>query len=330
MNVLDMDAKTALNQFCQRLCQRPVTKSDIVYTVNKIGPQFQAIVKLNCIQGQEFAGELSPNPKEAEKAAAHQALQAHASTIAALPPPVVAKKRKPAAGAAPGVPLIPGAPMAENGPGEMDGENPALTDKVKLNAACMRIAKRALQKGETIYEARQTVGGYQATVRLTCLPQEWAGKVWAGQVCTTKQAAEQSAAGMALAAINADPEMGAAATKPTAPATKGSGKGKGRGKGKGKGFWSMGWSRPPTGPDLPRERVTDDLQAGEVLEWRGSYGWIKPHVDIEHEAATRREGKVYVHQQDLVGTESLESGSIVRFQVYCDPSGLGAEEVTPL
>merc|ERR1719162_2547381 len=81
-----MDSKTALNQFCQRLCQRPVTRADIEYTVNKIGVQFQAIVKLNCIQGQEFAGELASSPKDAEKAAAAQALKAHQMTIATLPP----------------------------------------------------------------------------------------------------------------------------------------------------------------------------------------------------------------------------------------------------
>merc|ERR1719444_113853 len=83
------DPKTSLNQFCQRYCSRPVTKADVMYTTTKFGPsQFQAIVKLNCLEGQEYAGELSPNPKYAEKSAADQALQAFAAVIASLAPPV--------------------------------------------------------------------------------------------------------------------------------------------------------------------------------------------------------------------------------------------------
>ncbi|CAE8624857.1 unnamed protein product [Polarella glacialis] len=230
-----MDAKTRLNQFCQRFCVRPVTKMDIVYSTTKFGNnQYQAIVKLNCMEGQEYAGELSANPKEAEKSAAQQAMQAYSTVLSQLPPLRAGqKKKKPAASGDGAVKK----PIPE-------GENPAMTDKVKLNALCMKIAKRALQKGETLYETRQMgIGkaptGYQTTVRLVCLPGEWANKMFAGQVCQNKQSAEQSAAGIALAAMLLDPELAEAAAK--APEKKKAerpegGKGKGKGWGKGDHF----------------------------------------------------------------------------------------------
>merc|ERR1719343_1979861 len=90
---MGMDTKTELNQFCQRFCQRPVTKNDIIYTTTKFGHQYQSIVKLNCLGGAEYAGNLSSNPKEAEKLAAQQAMLANANTP--IPEKVpAAQKRK--------------------------------------------------------------------------------------------------------------------------------------------------------------------------------------------------------------------------------------------
>mmetsp|Transcript_116811 Transcript_116811/g.325511 ORF Transcript_116811/g.325511 Transcript_116811/m.325511 type:complete len:230 (-) Transcript_116811:18-707(-) len=220
-----------------------------------------------------------------------------------------------------------------------DGKTPAITPKTKLNSLCMRIAKRYLQKGETVYECRKVPGGYQATVKLSALPGEWKDRLWAGQVFTTKQKAEQSAAEIALMQIMEDKELSEEAAKP-----KGAGKGRGKGKhsSKGKGFhgkgwgWNTGWGwtpgwqwqDEPSGPDLPRERVTEVQILGKVLEWRDTYGWIKPFNDIEHPAAQQRNGKVYVHRQDLLGgLTGLALDAEVKFHVYEDPSGLGAEQV---
>lgn len=331
-----MDAKTALNQFCQRLCQRPVTRADIEYTVNKIGVQFQAIVKLNCIQGQEFAGELASSPKEAEKAAAEQALKAHQMTIATLPPPVTARQKKSSRAGEAG-----GAVRAK----PPDEDNPALTAKVKLNSICMRIVKRALQKGETNYETRQAVGGFHTTLKLSCLPDDWAEKAWAGKVCTTKQAAEQSAATYALEAIEADTTlMGVAEKGKALKEGKGKGRGKnpspmGKGFGKGKKGMDLGalqeammpWFKPSqTGPDLEREVVSEQPVRGEVLDWRpgGSFGWLKLDAPFEHKSA-RRDGKVYAHKQDLTcEVDALNTGTKVSFSLYADTAGLGAGHVT--
>lgn len=366
--IVDMDAKTALNQFCQRYCSRPVTKVDIMYTTTKFAPsQFQAIVKLNCLEGQEYAGELSVNPKEAEKSAAQQALQAYAAAIASLPPVTgtVSSSRKkksnpqvgpggmsgadagrgmqqmPAGmGAGMQMPGLPGAaqllgaaqggqvPVGSlQGDGPMEAQNPALTDKVKLNAACMKIAKRALQKGETLYDTCQVGGGkapsgFQSTVQLSCLPEAWASRVFAGQVCTNKQGAEQSAATVALACIMEDEELAAVINQATDGSKLSRTKSRGQGGAKGKGGWTY-----VNGPDLERERLSQAPVTGEVLEWKGHFGWIRLHQPVEHEAAEQRDGKVYVNKKDLVEVEELKQGDTVIFHLYVDASGMGAEDV---
>lgn len=153
--------------------------------------------------------------------------------------------------------------------------------------------------------------------------------MWAGHVSSTKQKAEQSAAEIALKQISEDSEMVAEAAKP-----KGAGKGKGKGKGKGFGFmwpgwdWNMMWGAP-SGPNLPRERVTEAAVTGEVVEWKDSFGWVKPESTIDHPSAKQRDGKLYVSKKDITsGTMAL--GCKVSFQVYKDAQGLGAEEVQVL
>uniref|UniRef100_A0A7S2QGQ7 Uncharacterized protein n=1 Tax=Zooxanthella nutricula TaxID=1333877 RepID=A0A7S2QGQ7_9DINO len=106
------------------------------------------------------------------------------------------------------------------------------------------------------------------------------------------------------------------------------GKSWGKGKdGKGKDGKGKGKGKRPSGPGLPRTRITEEPVTGEVLEWKGKYGWIQPTVPVEHELAQRREGKIYVSMSDLVGgVEELTVGSLCQFHVFTDPSGLGAEE----
>ncbi|CAL1153059.1 unnamed protein product [Cladocopium goreaui] len=96
-------------------------------------------------------------------------------------------------------------------------------------------------------------------------------------------------------------------------------------KGKGKGKWQPRW---PSGPNLARARVSSEPVTGEVLEWKGKYGWIKPTVPVEHPMADRHKGHIYVSINDLQGgLEALTVGSLCQFHLFEDASGLGAEEV---
>lgn len=313
---VDPDAKTRLNQFCQRYCQRPVTKNDVLYSITRFSKsECQAVVKLNCMEGQEFAGELCENAKEAEKSAALQAMAAYAAVMENLPPAKPGAKKKQSADEGGGA-----------GKTVPEGENPALTNKVKLNALCMKIIKRPLQKGETLYETVEVGQGgkspsaFQSTVRFPCLPGEWATKAFVGKVSEQKQSAEQDAAGIALAAMMADPVMTEAANaKP--PKKESSGEGKSKGWAKWKKWWGA------AGPDLPREMVTEAPVAATVQEWKGSYGWVKLNEALDHPLASKRQGNIYLHKQDLKnGKESLEKDMAILVTIYADPSGLGAQE----
>merc|ERR1712007_314998 len=93
------------------------------------------------------------------------------------------------------------------------------------------------------------------------------------------------------------------------------------GKGKGK-------TRGPSGPNLPRKRITEEPVTGEVLEWKGKFGWIQPTLPIDHPMAQKNKGNIYCSMSDLVGgITELTKGSLCQFHVFSDASGLGAEEV---
>jgi len=75
------NAKTELLVFCQRKSNKSIQQGDIVYKIEMWGNEYQATVKLNCFGGDEFAGELCATERQAEMAAAHQALVAHADEL---------------------------------------------------------------------------------------------------------------------------------------------------------------------------------------------------------------------------------------------------------
>mmetsp|Transcript_36680 Transcript_36680/g.86101 ORF Transcript_36680/g.86101 Transcript_36680/m.86101 type:complete len:313 (-) Transcript_36680:99-1037(-) len=309
-----MDFKQELNQFLQKHCKRPLTKTDITYTVSKYGTQFQAIVRLNCVNGQEYAGHLMADAKAAEKSAAQQAIEANATLVEAAKTAPADKKRQ-----AQKPPISAEEREAKKAKQEA-GENPAVTPKTELNSLCMKIIGRFLKKGETVYVCNKIGMQYQATVQITSLPDEWGQRAWAGHLCANKQKAEQSAAEIALGDIKGDEKLQELASQFK-------GKGKGKGKWDMQAMWEMmnnWWTWNNT-----RERVIEEDVLGELIEWKGHYGWVKTDHDFEHEAKGMRDGKIYMHRKDIEGQpEALAEGQKVKFKLYADGSGLGAEEVT--
>merc|ERR1712137_666221 len=52
-----MDVKALLKHYCEKVCRRPLTKTDILYTISQHGPsQFSATVNLYCVGGEKFRG----------------------------------------------------------------------------------------------------------------------------------------------------------------------------------------------------------------------------------------------------------------------------------
>lgn len=99
------------------------------------------------------------------------------------------------------------------------------------------------------------------------------------------------------------------------------------GMGGGKGKKKKKKAKGASGPDLPRERVSTVPVSGKVLMWNKNWGWIRPSSSPTHDKASKHDGKIYVHVNDLVGLESLEKDNEVSFHIYADENGLGAEEV---
>lgn len=247
LNLEGKDPKSAVVLFCQRYVSRPVAKDDIVYVVQKHPEGHQATIKLNCIEGHEFAGEFAANPKDAEKNAAKQVLDFYADLIATMPASGKHNKNK---RKAPGeVESMAMVPITDVGLQVNAAEDPVAkmqrlmpmpmpsevmrTSKSELNSHCSKILRRVMNKGEVLYETNNVPGGFQATVQMPGLPDEWGTQVWAGEVSAKKADAEQSVASIALDAIQADPRLMALYGQP--PKVKNWNPSKGKGKGGHKG-----------------------------------------------------------------------------------------------
>jgi len=77
-----------------------------------------------------------------------------------------------------------------------------------------------------------------------------------------------------------------------------------------------------------RTPIPGGRQTGTILDWKGSFGWIKPSRPINHPKAKQRQGKIYLGAEDV--KEELEGiGATVSFTLYSDNSGLGAADVKP-
>eukprot|EP00929_Paragymnodinium_shiwhaense_P033006 TRINITY_DN1820_c2_g1_i1.p1 TRINITY_DN1820_c2_g1~~TRINITY_DN1820_c2_g1_i1.p1 ORF type:complete len:476 (+),score=108.48 TRINITY_DN1820_c2_g1_i1:73-1500(+) len=82
----------------------------------------------------------------------------------------------------------------------------------------------------------------------------------------------------------------------------------------------------PSGPDLPRERIMQEMITGEVISWNKTFAWLKPTEPVAHGAAEKNGGKIYLHKKDITEGTTMEKGATVSFYLYADSSGLGAEE----
>eukprot|EP00408_Alexandrium_pacificum_P067180 CAMPEP_0171177372 /NCGR_PEP_ID=MMETSP0790-20130122/12206_1 /TAXON_ID=2925 /ORGANISM="Alexandrium catenella, Strain OF101" /LENGTH=471 /DNA_ID=CAMNT_0011642269 /DNA_START=1 /DNA_END=1412 /DNA_ORIENTATION=- len=209
------DAKTALNELCQKACRRPISKQDVVYTVYPHGRGYwQANLSVHCLGGQEFRGEVCRDRRDAEKSAAEQALQFYATddttrgiALSCSGAPVATL---PAPGAAPSKALLAGRPLPagsmpidETLPQELQGQN----YKLALNTVLGKLMKKSLQRDSTVYQAWTVPGGFQVALQLPCLPGAWGQQAFIGQVCSKRKDAEASAAGAALGGVMGDQEM---------------------------------------------------------------------------------------------------------------------------
>lgn len=75
----------------------------------------------------------------------------------------------------------------------------------------------------------------------------------------------------------------------------------------------------------PRTPISGPRVIGNIVEWKGEFGWIEPAKPIAHPQASKRGGKIYLGVNDVV--EEIEGvGATVSFTLYSDASGLGAAD----
>lgn len=90
-------------------------------------------------------------------------------------------------------------------------------------------------------------------------------------------------------------------------------------------------SEPGAGVELPlrpAHRGTYRCPClGEVVIMFGHYGWLTTEEWIDHAAASKNGGRIYVQSRDVVNGLTLVEGDKVAFYLYVDGWGLGAEAV---
>lgn len=76
----------------------------------------------------------------------------------------------------------------------------------------------------------------------------------------------------------------------------------------------------------PRTAIPGPRQTGTITAWKDKFGWIEPSKPINHPAASKRGGKIFIGIEDVV--EELDGvGATVSFTLYSDATGLGAADV---
>merc|ERR1719265_2392004 len=136
-------AKSALNTYCQRIVRRPLAKDAIEYKMICLGMYQQAFVQVGCVEEAKlFAGELCDNEKAAAQSAAEKALEYYMDAFGAFTDTERLKWRD--------------ADFRSNPQEAAQGDPTSqklLPPKVALNSLCMRVARRPLAKGDTVYTA---------------------------------------------------------------------------------------------------------------------------------------------------------------------------------
>eukprot|EP00429_Kryptoperidinium_foliaceum_P098354 CAMPEP_0176235282 /NCGR_PEP_ID=MMETSP0121_2-20121125/26758_1 /TAXON_ID=160619 /ORGANISM="Kryptoperidinium foliaceum, Strain CCMP 1326" /LENGTH=318 /DNA_ID=CAMNT_0017574699 /DNA_START=164 /DNA_END=1120 /DNA_ORIENTATION=- len=317
----------------------------------RFGQQHQATVTINALDGVQFAGEVAANPKAAEQAAAKIVLDNYAEEVALIMSKANASKNKKKRKANE-ILIDPAEAVATGGLSALLGTAGAIDNaKVKLNNALMRLVRRPVSKGDVNFHTVQTAVGFQCTISMPCLPGDWGGLAWAGEVASKKKQAEENAAQQAVNAIEADPEMMAQIMMSISRSQASAGKSKRARWGEedwsgmsphmaaAMAQYSQSISSPCGGKGaasaasapVPRIRITSVPVSGVICEWAGSYGWIKPYEPIKHDSARLTEGRIHLDAAHWKH-EAIPpaEGTIVQCHVYEDPAGLSADDVTPL
>lgn len=203
---LEDSKRMALNNAIQSIVRSgDFTKKNIQYKTTEVVGGFQAQVFIDCLAAGEvsYAGEVCETEREAQENVAGVAFEAIMSDDTLKQPLSHAMKA--------GVDKLPRPPRQSppDQPREYPpGKGPRLANKMLLNNAVQKICSANKSVSEHIsYVTTEVQGGLQTQVSISCLPNHMADSAFAGEVRDTEKEAINSAAGVALETLMADPEL---------------------------------------------------------------------------------------------------------------------------
>jgi len=183
-----LNPKTTLVELCQRFTGKSMDKGDITYTTNDFDGQFQSTVKINCVSGQEFAGDLCASQREAEHSAAAQALEGLKEDMG----------------------LARGAKRKNEDVYSLLKSEPLNTHaKSKLREAVKMAIGRDLAEGDMLFDISEAAtGGYVCNLKIPCLPGALGTRSFFGSPSPFRRDTMLAAAAKALEVLMSDKNLG--------------------------------------------------------------------------------------------------------------------------
>lgn len=194
--------KNALNSLLQRITGKSMEKSDISYQTVQHGKEYQSTVTMACLDGQQASGDVKPTDKEAEAAAAFQAILALEQDLKTMGYSIDARVLDVPASVAQLV-------QSQGIIGEGQDVSQALTDahiKAIMHAVLAKALDRQLDKGDINYKFGRGVapGMYHATLNVVGLPGKLGTTTWQGADSPFRRDSQVDCALKALDAILKD------------------------------------------------------------------------------------------------------------------------------
>ena len=85
------------------------------------------------------------------------------------------------------------------------------------------------------------------------------------------------------------------------------------------------WPKAALVKHMSKHKLPEGTLTGTIYEWSCTYGWITPNTVVEHDAASKHNGKVFLHASNFLSdTKYLKRDTNVVFLLYEDDKGLGA------
>lgn len=204
--------KAAVHSFLTICFSNRPGKGDMEYNTIYVNGGYQSTLTLKALEGQQWVGEVRADPKSAEKSAAQKVIDDHREMIETF-----AARREAEIAVADGNHAEPA--FKKQRIDDRTGYICSDSNKNTLNGLVMNVlrSRSLLKQGDKplVYDScplgevieGEEAASYQCTLTMPTMPGDYATMLFIGEECEKKKDAEQSAAGKALEALQADDEI---------------------------------------------------------------------------------------------------------------------------